>query len=276
MRTVTGLLFGGVMVGGIVAHLYSFTLLMAVVMVLSLREFYAITAHQRADSKVARWYLPLIVLASLAVYAAAFADSYFPAMVDGIRFTLLLPALFFVFFSLELFSQSKDTFRNIGHHITAFAYLVLPFTLLMYLTNTGGEYTWRPVLAIILLIWANDSCAYLVGRQLGKTKLIPRISPGKTIEGNAGGAVGCAAAAIGLYYLIPVPGWQIYDWVVVAILTSIFATVGDLVESMLKRNLGIKDTGTLLPGHGGILDRFDAFYFTVPFVVAYLALRGLV
>ncbi len=278
IRTATGLTFGSVMVAGIVLHLYTFLALMGIVMLLSLREFYAITAKERGRSKVSNWYLPMALLVATGIYLTAFADSYgyLEAYEIGINFNLLLPAIFLLFFVVELFSESKDAFRNIGHHMLAFVYLVFPFALLIYLTHGAEGYNWRPLLAVILLIWANDSSAYLVGRKLGKTKLMPRISPGKTIEGSLGGVVGCAIAAVLLYYIIPVGGWELYDWVVVAVLASTFATFGDLVESMLKRNLGIKDSGTLLPGHGGIMDRFDAFYFTIPVVVAYLALRGLV
>ncbi|CAN5193900.1 phosphatidate cytidylyltransferase [soil metagenome] len=278
-RTITGLIFGGVVAACIVWNLYSLMALMGIVMVLSLREFYTITKRHRVDSKVKGWYLPLVTLVAAGIYLAAFADSYGYLEEHGphINLLLLVPGIFLFFFVLELFSQAKEPFRNIGHHMLAFAYLVFPFTLLAYLTHSvDGTYDWRPVLGIVFLIWANDSSAYLVGRTLGKTKLFPRISPGKTIEGSVGGVVGCAIVAIGLFYLIPVNGWEMYDWVVVAILASTFATFGDLVESMLKRNLGIKDSGTMLPGHGGILDRFDAFYFTIPLVVAYLAMRGLI
>lgn len=263
---------GAVIIGSIVAHQYSFVVLMAVVMLLSVREFYNITLPMRTPNRVSSLYLPIILLFAAALYAGAYL--YANGVISG-HYLLVVPALMFLYFTLEVFADSKDAFNNISLNVVSLTYLVFPFMLVQFLVLGTEGYSWRPMMAVLFLIWANDVSAYMVGRQIGKTKLLPRISPGKTIEGSAGGVVGCALIAVGLYYLMPVEGWQIVDWVVIAVLTSTFATIGDLVESMLKRNLGIKDSGTLLPGHGGMLDRFDAFYFTVPFVVAYLALRGL-
>lgn len=272
IRTVTGLTFGAVVIGSIVWHHYSFVALMAIIMLLSIREFYKITLPARDYNRVSKFYLPFTMAAAIFLYVDAFlqANGYWPG-----TYVFVLPAVFFLCFAFEIFSDSKDAFRNIALNVLSVVYLVFPFMLLQFLVLGPGGYTWRPLLGVMFLIWANDVFAYLVGRKIGKTKLLPRISPGKTIEGSAGGVVGCISVAIGLYYLMPIDGWQLYDWVAIAVLASIFATVGDLVESMLKRNLGIKDSGTILPGHGGILDRFDAFYFTIPFVVAYLALRSL-
>ncbi len=272
VRTATGLTMGAVIIGSIIASQYSFVVLMAVVMLLSVREFYTITTPMRSPNRVTPFYLPLTFLFAGTLYAGAYL--YANGIIDG-HYLLALPAMLLLYFTLEIFADSKDAFQNISLNIVTLAYLVFPFMLVQFLVLGTEGYSWRPMMAVLFLIWANDISAYMVGRQIGKTKLLPRISPGKTIEGSAGGVVGCALIAVGLYYLMPVEGWEIMDWVIIAVLTSTFATIGDLVESMLKRNLGIKDSGTLLPGHGGMLDRFDAFYFTVPFVVAYLALRGL-
>jgi len=273
IRTVTGLTFGAVVIACIVLHLYSFAVLMGVVMLLSVREFYNITLPTRTTNRVSAYYLPLLLLVGAMLYGGAFlhAQGYIAGTL-----VLLVPLLLFVFFVVELFADSKDAFHNIALNLVTLCYLVFPFMLVQYLVLGADGYNWRPMLGVLFLIWANDVFAYLVGRTIGKTKLLPRISPGKTIEGNLGGVVGCVGTAVGFFYLFPVEGWLIWDWMAIAVLTSTFATVGDLVESMLKRNLGIKDSGTLLPGHGGVLDRFDAFYFTVPFVVGYLVLRGLV
>jgi phosphatidate cytidylyltransferase len=263
---------GAVVIGSIIGSQYSFAALMAVVMLLSVREFYNITAPTRTTNKATPYYLPLILLLGATLYVGAYL--YANGFIGG-HYLLMVPAMLLLFFVLELFADSKDAFYNISLNVVSLVYLAFPFMLVQFLVLGAYGYSWRPMMAVLLLIWANDISAYLVGRQIGKTKLLSRISPGKTIEGSAGGVVGCALIAVGLYYLMPVEGWEIMDWVVIAILTSTFATVGDLIESMLKRNLGIKDSGTLLPGHGGVLDRFDAFFFTVPFVVAYLAVRGL-
>ncbi|MEO0775984.1 MAG: phosphatidate cytidylyltransferase, partial [Bacteroidota bacterium] len=126
------------------------------------------------------------------------------------------------------------------------------------------------VFGLLLLTWSNDTAAYLVGSRIGKTPLFPRISPKKTWEGSLGGVV--------ITFLIAflISQWfrehSTKQWLVLAGIVAIFGSTGDLVESMLKRSENIKDSGNLLPGHGGVLDRFDAFIFLLPFATAYLLL----
>ena len=124
------------------------------------------------------------------------------------------------------------------------------------------------IFGLLLLTWANDTGAYLIGSQIGRTKLFPRISPKKTWEGSLGGVLVAFMTA----YLLSLffKDLVLKDWLILAFLVSIFGSIGDLVESMLKRSLKIKDSGNLLPGHGGMLDRFDAFLFLLPFAAAYL------
>ena len=124
-----------------------------------------------------------------------------------------------------------------------------------------------------MLIWTNDTFAYLVGKNFGKHKLFPSVSPKKTIEGFIGGLLFSVICGILLgKYFIGVK--HIYFWVVIAIIVSIFSTLGDLIESKLKRIAGVKDSGTIMPGHGGILDRLDSIIFVIPFInLFYLILR---
>jgi phosphatidate cytidylyltransferase len=134
----------------------------------------------------------------------------------------------------------------------------------------SGPQHYGIVLGFFLLIWLNDTGAYFIGSLIGKHKLFERISPGKTWEGSAGGTLFALLTAWGLSYIFP----QIdrTHWLILAIITVVTGTLGDLVESMLKRSLGIKDSGNILPGHGGMLDRFDAVLLSAPFVFVYLAL----
>jgi phosphatidate cytidylyltransferase len=129
------------------------------------------------------------------------------------------------------------------------------------------------VLGMIFFIWINDTGAYLVGSFIGKHKLYEKISPNKTWEGTLGGAV----LAMGLSYVVYLifPQLAYIHWFIISIIVSVFGTFGDLVESMLKRMAGVKDSGKLMPGHGGVLDRFDSLFFATPFVFCYLALMGL-
>lgn len=139
-------------------------------------------------------------------------------------------------------------------------YIVVPLALLMHIYLYVGAW---PVLWYIFIIWGNDVGAYLVGVTIGKNKFWPSVSPHKTWEGFFGGiaagiAVGTASAMV--------MGWSLWFWVSVSMLTVVTAVAGDLIESTLKRKAGVKDSGTLLPGHGGMLDRFDSLIFSVPFV----------
>jgi phosphatidate cytidylyltransferase len=133
----------------------------------------------------------------------------------------------------------------------------------------SGPFHYGVVLGFLVILWLNDTGAYFVGSLIGKHKLFERISPGKTWEGSAGGAVFALLTAWGLSFIFK--QLDALQWIFLAILIVISGTLGDLVESMLKRSLGIKDSGTILPGHGGLLDRFDAVFLSAPFVFVYLA-----
>jgi len=176
-------------------------------------------------------------------------------------------------FLLALFSV-KDDFR----HLAAFAYgsmayLSLPVSLMvfMYRPEFFGVLSGpRLLLLIFALLWTNDTFAYLTGRLLGKHKLFPRISPGKTIEGSVGGLLFTLA---GVVVFSRYADWLSLEAAVgMGVIAVVFGTLGDLCESMLKRQAGVKDSGNLIPGHGGILDRFDSVLFAVPFVFVYLLL----
>lgn len=173
------------------------------------------------------------------------------------------------FFILELFLSPERPFDHVGRYLLGMFYVGIPFCLLAYLSMPMGEFfssgdyaPWR-VFGLLGLVWTNDTMAYLVGSQLGKRKLFERISPKKTWEGFIGGGICTVLVAWGAsFYLADFTQTQ---WILLAVVAAVFGTLGDLVESMLKRSLGIKDSGKLLPGHGGLLDRFDAFLLAIPF-----------
>lgn len=188
----------------------------------------------------------------------------------GLLFTVSL-------FVIELFHKHKSPFDMIGRQLTGWMYI--PFSIgLLYgigyqkFLYANGEivYNGLLVLAIFILIWANDTFAYLTGRWLGKRPLFSRISPAKTIEGSIGGLILTIVVAVGIFY------WQhqftLVQYCFLAVIVSVGATLGDLIESMLKRSLNIKDSGNLIPGHGGILDRMDATLITAWLVYFYCQL----
>jgi phosphatidate cytidylyltransferase len=127
-------------------------------------------------------------------------------------------------------------------------------------------------MGFIILLWISDIGAYVTGKNLGRTKLFERVSPNKTWEGSVGALVFALATGFGISYLFDDVGRN--DWMIISVIVLVFSTFGDLFESLLKRNLGIKDSGSLLPGHGGILDRFDGLFLAVPAVYFYLLLTN--
>lgn len=146
---------------------------------------------------------------------------------------------------------------------------MVPFGLMNALFYIGNSEVAYPgiLIAIFVLVWANDVFAYLSGTYLGKHKLFPSVSPKKTWEGTLGGLLFTLLFAALVFYITK--ELNLRDWLLLAIMVSVLSTIGDLAESLLKRNSGVKDSGTLIPGHGGILDRFDAALFVTPFVFLY-------
>jgi len=166
---------------------------------------------------------------------------------------------------LYLFNTKKSNFKIYTRYFLLFGYVILPFILANYVAMGVKGYNPKILISIIILIWTNDTFAYLVGKNIGKNKLFPSVSPKKTIEGFAGGLVFTVivGALLANYYIM---ASTLYIWIVIAAIVSIFSTLGDLIESKLKRVAGIKDTGNIMPGHGGILDRLDSIIFVIPFI----------
>lgn len=164
-----------------------------------------------------------------------------------------------------LFNTNKTHFKTYTRYFLLFGYVILPFILTNYVAMGVKGYNPKILISIIILIWTNDTFAYLVGKNFGKNKLFPSVSPKKTIEGFAGGLVFTIIGGILLAHYF-IMATNLYIWIVIAAIVSIFSTLGDLIESKLKRVAGIKDTGNIMPGHGGILDRLDSIIFVIPFI----------
>ena len=181
---------------------------------------------------------------------------------------LIFPIVTAIFF-IKLYKKSdKKPFTNIAFTFIGIIYIALPFTLLNIITFSQGGYSQELIIGLLLILWASDTGAYFAGIKFGKSKLFKRVSPKKSWEGSIGGAALALAMAYFLsYYFRTI---TLEQWLIISGIIVIGGTYGDLVESLFKRSIEIKDSGTKLPGHGGFLDRFDSLLLASPFLVFYL------
>ena len=165
---------------------------------------------------------------------------------------------------LFLFYDKIQKISNSSKYLYLLGYAILPFIFITKIPFGIKGYNPKIIVGIFILIWANDTFAFIVGKSIGKHKLFERVSPKKTIEGFIGGIVFAVMASylISNYYI----GGAQNIWVVIALIVGVFGTIGDLIESKFKRIAGVKDSGTIMPGHGGVLDRLDSIIFVAPII----------
>lgn len=220
---------------------------------------------------------PIVIVGSCYLFFAFWLN----CLTRGGSLVVFAPYLVFLLYCYikELYSHHDNPIVNLGVTMLSQIYIVLPLSLISLLAFGNfacfsGEAPFYAIpLAIYIFIWASDTGAYLCGSLLGRHRLFPRISPKKSWEGSIGGAlltVGAAVAVAHFYGFMNV--WQ---WIGMALVVVVFGTYGDLTESMIKRHLGIKDSGNILPGHGGLLDRLDSMFFAIPAVIVYLYMLSL-
>jgi len=263
-RVYTSIIFVAVMLCGVYLSEYTFVVLFGIIASLCLWEFYHILLMEGVLRRILSTLLGIATYVVVAVFQLTTIDAEASSFVTLL---LLFIPLVYTFFIYELYSASQKPFHNIATSMLGIVYIGLPFTLLEWIALDDG-YQPNIVCGLMILNWINDTAAYLIGSKKGKTLLLPRISPKKTWEGTIGGANFTLITTVGLTILMP--QLRAVDWVVLAVIVIVFGTLGDLVESMLKRSLQTKDSGNLLPGHGGLLDRFDSFIFIMPFATLYL------
>jgi len=172
---------------------------------------------------------------------------------------------------LFLFYDSVQKVSTSSKYLYLLGYITLPFVFIVKISFGTNDYNPKIIIGLFVLIWTNDTFAYLVGKSMGKHKLFERVSPKKTIEGFLGGVIFATFAGflISKLYIQPKPEFSntsILIWTIIALIVSIFGTIGDLIESKFKRIAGIKDSGSIMPGHGGILDRLDSVIFVAPII----------
>jgi phosphatidate cytidylyltransferase len=259
-RTFTGIVFVLLLVTSIVVHPLVFGLLFLIVIVLGMLEFQKIVSENSIDLHT----VSTLVLGA-AIYVLMFFQCYLALNPKWLY--LLIPFVISIFV-IEMFRQKERPFLNIALSLFSSIYVVLPFVFLLELGFIRSrDYHYIIPLLFFCMIWMNDTGAYLVGVTFGKRKLFPRISPKKSWEGFYGGIFFSVLFAI--IVSLNIDMLTTVDLLIMAIIVSVFGTLGDLTESMLKRSMNIKDSGTIMPGHGGILDRFDALTFAAPLVYLY-------
>lgn len=275
-RGVTAIVLLVVAIICLAGNHHTFLGFFGVVSLLALWEFYTIIMKDSEANLLRRLIGVLVGILPFALLAIYYLDST-SLNLQTIGF-IFSPILFLIII-VELFLNADEPIVNIGYVFMGFIYVGVPFSLLIPIHFQFGN---APILGLWAFVAAFDVAAYLVGSQIGKTPLFPRISPKKTWEGIGGGV----GLLIILFFLLPTiiqflsdtfhfeltNQLSINNWAGIAVIALIFGTIGDLVESMVKRSYNVKDSGRLLPGHGGFLDRFDSVFFPVPFLAAYLFL----
>ena len=271
IRTITGVIF----VAAIVASFLrpeAMVLLFSIVTGMTIWE-YAGLVNERPGVTINRF------ICTVAGVYFFYAMTYFCSDLYGgvAKSVVFIPYLVTVVYLLisELYAKQEDPINNWAYTMLSQMYIALPFSLLNVLAFTAtpnGQISFNTLLplSIFVFLWVNDTGAYCVGSLLGRHKLFPRISPGKSWEGCIGGAVFVLVVAYLISYYIDNGLLSVLQWLGLGLVVVVFGTWGDLVESLFKRTLGIKDSGNILPGHGGMLDRFDSSLLAIPAAVVYL------
>lgn len=270
-RTLTGIIFVGVLLGGIFYNVYSFAALFCIITGLALWEFYGLLKHYEN----ATLHRIISTLGGMYLFFACFLKA--SGLADSLTFLPYILFLMYIFIH-ELYTKAANPINNWAFTLLAQIYCAGSFSLLNFIAVHPGNSTNMPlytplfILAIFVFVWLNDTGAFLVGSAFGKRKLFERISPKKSWEGFFGGLFFTIVSGIvvGVYFPHYFTGLNLYEWIGLSAVVTAFATWGDLIESLIKRNVGAKDSSHILPGHGGILDRIDSLLLVSPAILLYL------
>lgn len=257
-RSITGLFFGAILIGSILFSPYTLSFLFFLFALIGMDEFFKLHAKEMKGLNL------FAFLSGALIYFASVSPSLFNSTNYLLQLIILLVPILLVF---ELFKKG-NSIRTSSISALSWFYIVLPFSLLTLLAFVRGYFDPCLVLAFFFLIWTNDTGAYLSGSLFGKLKLAPSISPGKTLEGFIGGVLLTLSVSwIISRWLVEI---HLKHWLFMALIVSVFGTLGDLVQSKMKRIANVKDSGKLMPGHGGVLDRFDGVLVSLPLVYVYI------
>jgi phosphatidate cytidylyltransferase len=279
-RTISGAVYIALLLTSILFSTESFIILFGIFLVITIYEFSNLVALNKIFSILFGTLLySVIVLAShynkeSTLFLNNLFQENFDFEINIQQLDLVLLAVTIVIAIkciLFLFYDSVQKISISSKYLYLLGYITLPFVFIVKISFGANDYNPKIIIGLFILIWTNDTFAYLVGKSVGKHKLFERVSPKKTIEGFLGGAVFAAFAGflISKFYIQPNPAFSsksILIWTIIALIVSIFGTIGDLIESKFKRIAGVKDSGSIMPGHGGILDRLDSVIFVAPII----------
>lgn len=272
VRTITAIIFVVAIVTSFL-NMRAMVLLFALVTGMTIWEFAGLINEHRASVTMNRF-----ITTVAGVYLFLAMAGYNSGLTPSSVFIPYLVSIIYLMIA-ELYLKAEDPIHNWAYTMMSQLYIALPFSLLNVLAfRSNGQdiqYTYLTPLCVFVFLWINDAGAYICGSLLGHHKLFPRISPGKSWEGSIGGGLLVMAVAVLLWYLteqygVNELGLSGFEWAGLGLVIVLFGTWGDLIESLFKRTLGIKDSGNILPGHGGMLDRFDSTLMAVPAAVVYL------
>jgi len=260
-RALSGTLFVVLLVGSILWNQYSFGILFALISCFAIHEFHKLTNLDKNVSVNKAF----AIGGALVIFASSFL--YYAFDIFSTNIFLIYALYLAVVFVAELYRKQAQPIHNWAYFVLGQIYIALPFALLNFILFSWG---WQPLilLAVFVCIWVNDTGAYIVGVNFGKHRLFERISPKKSWEGFFGGAIFTLIPAY--VFSLFIPELTLWQWIIFAQIIVFFGTFGDLIESLMKRTLNVKDSGDIIPGHGGLLDRFDSMLLAVPAIFVYL------
>ena len=242
---------------------WTYFLVFFIICLFSLLEFYKLAA---VDGVVPERVLGTV--GGILVFILSFLVE--KGQVSAVWYIVIFPLMAMAYIIKLYKKEERKPFTNIAFTFLGVFYIAIPFALLNITAFSSGTYNFEIIFGCLFILWASDTGAYFAGTYLGKTKLFERISPKKSWEGFFGGALLALVFALGIAHYFQ--SLTIVQWLVVWVIIMVGGTFGDLVESLLKRSIAIKDSGSSIPGHGGFLDRFDGLFLAAPFIAAYLKL----
>lgn len=263
LRAITAIIGVAIILSSIIYNEWTFFTIFLLISLISLHEFY-----QLGKASGRKPFVVWGLLQSALIFTASFLA--FSGSGETLHY-FILTAFFALIFVFSIFRKNREnTISSIAFSIMGILYIALPFSLISAIAFAEGAYGFPLIIGLLFSQWANDTGGYFAGKAFGKTKLYEAISPKKTWEGSIGGLI----LVLIVCYVISIffDNLSMSEWMGLGVVIAVFGSIGDLTESLLKRNLAIKDSGSTIPGHGGFLDRFDGLLLALPFATLYIHL----